>query len=103
MGMWLTALSIKYRDVQYAMTFSVTLLMYAAPVVYPASAVPQQFLLLYSLFPMAGVIEGFRSALLGTVSMPWEMIAVGSLSALVLFVTGALYFRSMEKTFADVA
>lgn len=103
MGMWLTALSIKYRDVQYAMTFSVTLLMYAAPVVYPASAVPQQFLLLYSLFPMAGVIEGFRSALLGTVPMPWDMIAVGSLSALVLFVTGAIYFRSMEKTFADVA
>ncbi|MCO5185332.1 MAG: ABC transporter permease [Anaerolineae bacterium] len=103
MGMWLTALSIKYRDVQYAMAFSVTLLMYAAPVVYPVSAVPQQFLLLYSLFPMAGVIEGFRSALLGTVPMPWNMIAVGSVSALVLFVTGAIYFRSMEKTFADVA
>ncbi|MCO5195972.1 MAG: ABC transporter permease [Anaerolineae bacterium] len=103
MGMWLTALSIKYRDVQYAMAFSVTLLMYAAPVVYPVSAVPQQFLLLYSLFPMAGVIEGFRSALLGTVLMPWDMIAVGSASALVLFVTGAIYFRSMEKTFADVA
>ena len=102
MGMWLTALSVQYRDINYAMGFVVQLLMYAAPVVYPASAVPAQFRLLYSLFPMAGVIEGFRSALLGTVPMPWDMIAVGSLSALVIALSGALYFRRMEGIFADV-
>ena len=102
MGMWLTALSVQYRDINYAMGFVVQLLMYAAPVVYPASAVPQQFRLLYSLFPMAGVIEGFRSALLGTVPMPWDMIAVGALSALIIAFSGTLYFRRMEGIFADV-
>jgi lipopolysaccharide transport system permease protein len=102
MGMWLTALSVQYRDINYAMGFLVQLLMYAAPVVYPASAVPEQFRLLYSLFPMAGVIEGFRSALLGTNSMPWDMIGVGSASALFIFFTGAAYFRRMEHVFADV-
>ena len=102
MGMWLTALAIQYRDVKYAMNFVVQLLMYAAPVVYPASSVPEQFRLLYGLFPMAGVIEGFRSALLGTNPMPWDLIGVGAASALVIFVTGALYFRRMERFFADV-
>jgi lipopolysaccharide transport system permease protein len=102
MGMWLTALSVQYRDIKYAMGFLVQLLMYAAPVVYPASAVPEQFRLLYSLFPMAGVIEGFRSALLGTHPMPWDMIAVGSISALIIFISGAAYFRRMERIFADV-
>ena len=102
MGMWLTALSVQYRDINYAMGFIVQLLMYAAPVVYPASAVPDQFRLLYSLFPMAGVIEGFRSALLGTNPMPWDMIAVGTVSAVVIFISGAAYFRRMERVFADV-
>jgi len=102
MGMWLTALAIQYRDVKYAMSFVVQLLMYAAPVVYPASSVPEQFRLLFGLFPMAGVIEGFRSALLGTNPMPWDLIGVGAFSALAIFVTGALYFRRMERFFADV-
>lgn len=102
MGMWLTALSVQYRDINYAMGFLVQLLMYAAPVVYPASAVPEQFRLLYSLFPMAGVIEGFRSALLGTNPMPWDMIGVGAVSALIIFISGAAYFRRMERIFADV-
>ena len=102
MGIWLTALSVQYRDVNYAMGFLVQLLMYAAPVVYPASAVPQQFRLLYSLFPMAGVIEGFRSALLGTGPMPWDMISVGTASALVIAISGTIYFRRLERIFADV-
>jgi lipopolysaccharide transport system permease protein len=103
LGMWLTALAIQYRDVKYAMSFGVQLLMYAAPVVYPASSVPEQFRLLYGLFPLAGVIEGFRSALLGTNPMPWDLIGVGTASAIVIFVSGALYFRRMERFFADVA
>ena len=102
MGLWLSSLSVQYRDINYAMGFLVTLLMYAAPVVYPASAVPEQYRLLYGLFPMAGVIEGFRSALLGTNPMPWDLIAVGALSALIIAFTGLLYFRRMERFFADV-
>jgi lipopolysaccharide transport system permease protein len=102
LGMWLTALAIKYRDVRYGLTFGVRLLMYAAPVVYPASLIPQQYRLLYGLNPMAGVIEGFRAALLGTRPMPWDLIAVGSIAACIIIVSGVLYFRRMERVFADV-
>jgi len=103
MGMWLTAMAIQYRDINYAMGFFVQLLMYAAPVVYPASNVPEQFRLFYGLFPMTGIIEGFRSILLQTNPMPWDLIGIGAIIATGLFVTGALYFRRMEKYFADVA
>lgn len=102
-GMWLTALAIQYRDVSYAMGFLVQLLMYAAPVVYPASLVPTQYQMIYALNPMVGVIEGFRAALLGTRPMPWAMIAVGAVAAAVMLVSGALYFRRKERVFADVA
>lgn len=102
MGMWITALAVQYRDVKYALNFGVQLLMYAAPVVYPASKVPQEFRLLYGLNPMAGVIEGFRCALLGTNPMPWDLLAVGALTAVLIAVSGALYFRRMERVFADV-
>lgn len=102
-SMWLAALAIQYRDIKYAMTFTVQLLMYAAPVVYPASAVPEQYRIWYSINPMVGVIEGFRSALLGTQSMPYDMIGIGFASACVLFLSGLVYFRSRERVFADVA
>jgi lipopolysaccharide transport system permease protein len=102
-GMWLTAMAIQYRDVNYALSFGVRLFMYASPVVYAASEVPQRFRLLYGLNPMAGVIEGFRAALLGTRAMPWDLLDVGAASAIVIFVTGALYFKRMERIFADVA
>ena len=102
MGMWLTALAVQYRDVQYGMTFGVQLMMYLSPVVYPVSNVPERLRLVYALNPMAGVIEGFRSALLGTVEMPWDMIAVGSATAVFIAFTGILYFRNMERVFADV-
>jgi lipopolysaccharide transport system permease protein len=103
MGMWLTAMAIQYRDIKYAMGFFVQLLMYAAPVVYPASNVPEQFRLFYGLFPMTGIIEGFRSILLKTNPIPWDLIGIGTIVAIGLFLTGALYFRRMEKHFADVA
>jgi len=102
MGMWLTALAIQYRDIKYGLNFGVQLLMYASPVVYPASKVPEQFRLLYGLNPMAGVIEGFRSALLGTNPMPWDLLAMGSAIAVVLAISGAMYFGRMERVFADV-
>lgn len=102
MGFWLAAMGVQYRDVNYGMSYFIQLLMFAAPVVYPASAVPPQFRLIYSLFPMAGVIEGFRSALLNTGPMPWDMIAVGTVSALIIFASGTIYFRRLERIFADV-
>jgi len=102
LGMWLTALAIQYRDVNYGLSFAVQLLMYAAPVVYPASSIPQQYRWLYGLNPMAGVIEGFRSALLGTNPMPWDLLLPGTIVAIIVFIGGALYFRRMERIFADV-
>jgi lipopolysaccharide transport system permease protein len=102
MGMWLTALAVQYRDVKYGLNFAVQLLMYAAPVVYPASLIPDQYRLLYGLNPMAGVIEGFRSALLATNPMPWDLIGVGTASALLMAFSGIIFFRRKEKLFADV-
>lgn len=102
-GTWLTALAIQYRDVNYAIGFVVQLLMYAAPVVYPASLIPAGWRWLYALNPMVGVIEGFRSALLGTNPMPWGYIVLGFVVATGLSVTGAFYFRFKERIFADVA
>lgn len=102
-GMWLSALSVQFRDIRYGMGFGLQLLMYAAPVVYPASLIPAEWQLAYALNPMVGVIEGFRSALLDTNPMPWAWIGVGALSAAALLLSGCLYFRKMERTFADVA
>ena len=102
-GMWLTALAIQYRDIQYGSSFFIQLLMYISPVIYPASSVPEKFQLLYSLNPMVGVIEGFRAVLLGTTSMPWRYLEIGAVVAIALFISGALYYHHMERYFADVA
>ena len=103
MGMLLTALAIQYRDIKYGLNFFVQLLMYSVPVVYPLSVIPDRFRLIYGLNPMVGVIEGFRSSLLGTNPMPWDLILVSAVTALILFLLGASIFRRMERTFADVA
>ena len=102
LSMWLAALAVQYRDVIHASTFLVQLLMYAAPVVYPASVIPDKYRLWYALNPMVGVIEGFRSALLGTNPMPWDLLIVGSASAVLVGVGGLIFFRRMEHIFADV-
>ncbi|GAA0880894.1 ABC transporter permease [Algoriphagus jejuensis] len=101
-GMFLSALAVKYRDVKHALTFVVQLLLYAAPVVYSTTAVPEQYQSLYVLNPMVGVIEGFRAAFLNR-PMPWEWIWPGSIVAVVFFIFGMMYFRRMERIFADVA
>jgi len=102
-GMWLTALSIQYRDIRYGADFFIQLLLYASPVIYATSIIPEKYQILYSLNPMVGVIEGFRSALLGTIPMPWDLLGMSALMAIAFFLSGALYFRSMERYFADVA
>jgi lipopolysaccharide transport system permease protein len=101
-GMWLTALAAQYRDVNHGLAFAVQLLMYLSPVVYPASTVPPWARPLYGVNPMAGVIEGFRSAFLGTQPMPWGMIGTGSVVSLVLLWYGSRYFQSKERLFADI-
>lgn len=103
LGLALTALAIQYRDIKYGMNFAVQLLMYAAPVVYPATMIPGWWQYLYALNPMVGVIEGFRAALLSTRPMPWGLIVIGGMVSVLLFIGGLLYFRRKEHVFADVA
>jgi lipopolysaccharide transport system permease protein len=100
-GLWLSALNVKYRDFQYTIPFLIQLWLFASPVVYPASLVPESVRFLYGLNPMAGVIEGFRWALLGT-EMPSAMILVSVGVVVVLIISGAFYFRRMEQYYADV-
>ena len=100
-GLWLSALNVQYRDFQYTIPFMIQLWLFASPVVYPASLVPESVRFLYGLNPMAGVIEGFRWALLGT-EMPGAMILVSVGMVAVLLVSGAFYFRKMEQYYADV-
>jgi lipopolysaccharide transport system permease protein len=102
LGMWFAALAVQYRDVKHAIGFVVQLLMFASPVVYPTSLIPRQYRLVYGLNPMVGVIEGFRSALLGKNPMTWDLIVVGSTTAIIIALSGALYLRNKEKIFADV-
>ena len=103
LGMWLTAMAIHYRDVKHSLGFISQLIMYSTPVVYSATIVPEKWQPLYAVNPMVGVIEGFRAAILGTRPMPWDWIAIGSVTAFVLLLTGMLFFRRQERLFADVA
>nr|WP_320161311.1 ABC transporter permease [uncultured Methanoregula sp.] len=100
-GLWLSALNVKYRDFQYTVPFIIQLWMYASPVVYPASMIPESFRFLYGLNPMVGVIEGFRWALLGS-PMPGWIIVVSSSVVVVLLISGMFYFKRMEQYYADI-
>ncbi len=102
-GCWLTALNIQYRDVQHLTPFALQVWMYASPIVYPMSLVPEAYLPLYILNPMVGVVEGFRSVLLGTIAIPWAAIGMSVVVGGMLFVSGVMYFRRTERIFADVA
>ncbi|HYO91031.1 MAG TPA: ABC transporter permease [Pyrinomonadaceae bacterium] len=101
-GLWLSALNVKYRDVRYIVGFLTQIWMFATPVVYPANLLPGHWRLVYSINPMVGVIEGFRWALLGTDTAPGMSIVISAITALLILVTGTFYFRRMEKTFADI-
>jgi homopolymeric O-antigen transport system permease protein len=100
-GLWLSSLAVRFRDVKFAMSFIIRLLIYTAPILYSASSIPEQYRLLYSLNPIVGVVEGYRSALLG-LPMPWEFVFPSMVSGLVLVLTGAIYFRRMERVIVDV-
>lgn len=101
-GLWLSALNVEFRDVFYIVPFLVQAGQYLSPVAYSSSIIPEKWKFLYSLNPMVGVIDGFRWSILGTAMPNWAGIAVSSASVLVIFTSGLLYFRKMERTFADV-
>lgn len=107
LGFWLSAMAIQYRDVKFGLSFATPLLMYIAPVVFPASLILDKFgykaYLLYGLYPMVGVIEGFRACIIPTKEIPWDIIGVGSISSFLLLLFGIYIFRKLENRFADVA
>ena len=100
-GLWLSALNVRYRDVRYTIPFLSQLWLLATPVAYPAALMPEQWHLIYGLNPMAGVVEGFRWALLGT-PLPTALLLTSTPVVLVLLVSGLIYFRRVESSFADV-
>ncbi len=101
-GLWLAALNVQFRDVRYVVPFLIQLWLLATPIAYPSSLVPERYRGLYGLNPIAGVVEGFRWALLRTDTAPGAMISVSAAVALVLCVGGVVYFRHAEKTMADL-
>ena len=101
-GLWLSALNVEYRDVRYIVPFITQFWLFATPIAYPSSLLHQPWRTIYGLNPMVGVVEGFRWALLRSNTAPGPIIAVSASAAVVILVTGAFYFRRMEKTFADI-
>jgi homopolymeric O-antigen transport system permease protein len=101
-SLWLSALNVEYRDVRYTIPFLTQFWLFLTPIAYPSNLVPEKWRLLYGLNPMAGVVEGFRWALLGTSNVSWTIISVSVFIVIVLLVGGLVYFRRMERTFADI-
>ena len=99
---WLSALNVRYRDIQHVVPFLVQLWLFATPIAYPSSLLADRWRTLYALNPMVGVVEGFRWALLGTGSAPWPVVTASTLAAIVLLVSGAFFFRRVERNFADL-
>jgi lipopolysaccharide transport system permease protein len=101
LGLWLAVLNVRYRDIRYTIPFLMQFWLIATPIAYPASMIPEQWRMLYALNPLVGVVDGFRWALIGTPESlhPSAFISVGVV--VVLLVGGLLYFRRMERTFAD--
>lgn len=101
-GLWLSPLNVRYRDIGHTIPFLTQFWLFASPVAYPLSLVPEKWRLLYGLNPMTGVIEGFRWALLGKESPDFGVMAISVIVVLTLLLTGIVFFGRMERTFADV-
>ncbi|GAP13461.1 ABC-type polysaccharide/polyol phosphate export system, permease component [Longilinea arvoryzae] len=101
-GLWLATLSVRYRDVSFAVNFILQAVMYLSPVIYPISSVPEKLVFLYQMNPMAGIIEGFRWSLLGAGSPPGTTFWISLGIMLILLVLGAFVFRRTERTIVDV-
>lgn len=100
-GMWMSALTVKYRDVRYALPFLIQLWMFASPIIYPASLIPEKYRLLYGLNPLVGIIGGVRTALFGG-TFDWLSLVLATFATLAMLTYAAYSFRRMEKSFADV-
>lgn len=101
-GFWLSAMNVQFRDVRYVIPFLIQIWLFATPIAYPSSMLPEHLRVLYGMNPMVGVVEGFRWALLGTNTAPGPMIIMSACASLVLLLGGAYYFKRAERTFADV-
>ena len=101
-GLWFAALNVQFRDVRYAVPFIIQAWLFVTPIAYPSSLLEEPWQSLYALNPMAGVVEGFRWALLDTDTQPGSMVFISALVAILVLIGGLYYFRRMEKTFADV-
>ena len=102
-GMWLSALNVQFRDVRYVLPFLIQFWLFATPIAYPSSLIENELVrTLYGINPMAGVVEGFRWALLGSPMPPLPMLLASALTASVALISGLFYFRRMEKFFADI-
>jgi lipopolysaccharide transport system permease protein len=101
-GLWLSALNVEYRDIRYVIPFLIQLWMFVSPVIYPVSIVKEEYRWLLALNPMGGVIEAYRSSLLGHMPVDWPLLGLSTTIIFILFTSGLYYFRRMEKTFADV-
>jgi len=101
-GLWLSALNVEYRDIRYVIPFLIQLWMFVSPVIYPVSIVKEEYRWLLALNPMGGVIEAYRSSLLGHMPVDWFLLLVSTVIILILFSSGLYYFRRMERSFADV-
>jgi lipopolysaccharide transport system permease protein len=101
-SLWLSALYVKFHDIRHIIPFLIQIWLFATPIAYPSSLIPEPWHTIYGINPMTGVVEGFRWALLGADTAPGPIIIVSSLVALGLLISGAFYFRRMEKTFADI-
>src|SRR2546421_1206486 len=101
-GMWTSALNVKYRDVRYALPFMIQLWMFASPVIYPASLIPQKWRWVLWLNPLTGIIEGFRSSLFGVNQFDWTALSISIVVTLGILVYSAYSFRRMERVFADI-
>jgi len=100
-GMWMSALNVKYRDIRYALPFMIQLWMFASPIIYPASMLPEKWKWALALNPLTGIIEGYRSALFGR-DFDWMALSLSAAITLAILVYSAFSFRRMEKSFADI-
>jgi homopolymeric O-antigen transport system permease protein len=99
-GIWLSALNVKYRDVRYALPFTIQIWMFLSPIIYPSSLVPQEWRWVLSLNPLTGLVESFRASLFGR-PLPWLALAYSGIFTLVMLVYASYTFRRMERTFAE--
>jgi homopolymeric O-antigen transport system permease protein len=102
LGLWLSALNVKYRDVRYAIPFFIQLLLFATPVIYPATVLPEKFRWLLALNPISGIIDAHRACILGYKPVDWSSLGISTAVGLFIFITGLFYFRRTERFFADI-